>query len=110
MAPSVDVVSPPPNIAPSKRASTHPFAPLSSTEITAAADLVRAQWPQGTDLHFKTLNLQEPPKAEVVPHLEAESNGQTFTAPPRKAFVTYYIRKTVSCCRHSCGMSILNYI
>lgn len=95
MAPSVDDVSPAPPIVPSKQASTHPFAPLSSAEINATAELIRGQWPAGTDLHFKTLTLQEPPKAEIVPLLEAENNGQTFTSPSRKAFVTYYIRKTV---------------
>ncbi|KAB8346143.1 hypothetical protein FH972_023189 [Carpinus fangiana] len=77
-----------------KTAATHPFAPLSADEIAYTASLVQAQWPEGTDLHFKTITLEEPLKAEVLPLLEKEHNGETFTAPARKAFACYFIRNT----------------
>lgn len=96
MAPSIDVISPAPPVVAAKRAAAHPFAPLTAQEITASADLIRSQWPAGTDVHFKVITLQEPPKALVVPILEAEKSGETFTPPPRKSYVTYYLRNTVS--------------
>lgn len=77
-----------------KRVDLHPFAPLSKDEITAAADLIRSQWPEGTDLQFKAVTLQEPAKAEAVPYLAAERSGESTQRIDRRAFINYYIRKT----------------
>ncbi|CAK1367288.1 unnamed protein product [Cercospora beticola] len=77
-----------------KQNNLHPLAPLDRNEINNAVSLVRAQWPEGTDLHFKTIMLQEPAKAEMVPYFEAESQGSHLPTIDRRAFVTYYLRMT----------------
>lgn len=79
---------------PSKQTETHPLAPINASEISNAVSLIRAQWPQGQDLHFKAITLQEPAKAEMVPYLEAESSGSALPTIQRRVFVTYYLRKT----------------
>lgn len=78
-----------------KQNNFHPLAPLDRNEINNAVSLVRAQWPEGTDLHFKTIMLQEPAKADMVPYLKAESQGTHLPAIDRRVFVTYYLRMTV---------------
>lgn len=75
--------------------SVHPLAPLSAVEIEATASLIKSQWPAGTDLHFKSVTLEEPSKAETVPYLEAEFHGYELTSIDRRVSVTYYLRKTV---------------
>ncbi|EME42464.1 hypothetical protein DOTSEDRAFT_73331 [Dothistroma septosporum NZE10] len=92
MATESVATSPPTRTA--KQSSTHPLAPVSSDEIQNAVALVRAQWPQGQDLHFKAITLEEPPKAQVVPYLEAEFSGHDLLPIERKVFVTYYLRAT----------------
>ncbi|PPJ59462.1 hypothetical protein CBER1_02401 [Cercospora berteroae] len=77
-----------------KQNNLHPLAPLDRNEINNAVSLVRAQWPEGTDLHFKTIMLQEPAKADMVAYLEAESQGSHLPAIDRRVFVTYYLRMT----------------
>ena len=79
-----------------KAVTTHPFAPLSEKELTSAAAIIKASWPAHTELHFKVVTLHEPPKAEVVPYLEAEHNGTQLPSVSRRAFINYYIRNTVS--------------
>lgn len=93
---ATDVVSPSLPIRAAKQMTTHPLAPVSADEIKQAVSFIRAQWPADTDLHFKCITLQEPAKAEVVPYIEAEANGQSLPGIDRRAMVTYYIRKTVS--------------
>jgi primary-amine oxidase len=72
----------------------HPLAPIDSQEIRQAVSFVRAQWPADTDLHFKSITLQEPAKTEVIPYLEAQLAGQSLPKIDRRVTVTYYIRKT----------------
>lgn len=79
-----------------KRATAHPLAPIDADEIKRAAALIRAQWPAGTDIHFKALTLEEPPKAETVPYLEAAFHGQDLPHVQRRVFAAYYLRNTVS--------------
>jgi len=78
-----------------KQPTTHPLAPIDATEIKQAVSYVRSQWPTGTDLHFKSITLQEPAKKEVVPYLDAEASGAPLPQIDRRVAVTYYIRKTV---------------
>jgi primary-amine oxidase len=78
-----------------KQSKTHPLAPIDATEIKQAVSYVRSQWPAGTDLHFKSITLQEPAKKEVVPYLDAEASGAPLPQIDRRVGVTYYIRKTV---------------
>ncbi|KAH6643583.1 copper amine oxidase [Boeremia exigua] len=77
-----------------KAVASHPLAPLSASEITTAASIIKASWPAHTDLHFKAITLQEPPKVEVLKYLEAEHAGSPLPGISRKAFVNYYIRNT----------------
>jgi primary-amine oxidase len=79
----------------SKSTPMHPLAPLSESELKAAASIIKASWPAHTDLHFKVVTLEEPPKAEVLPYLDAEHSGKPLPSISRKAFVNYYIRNTV---------------
>ncbi|EOD50606.1 putative copper amine oxidase protein [Neofusicoccum parvum UCRNP2] len=74
--------------------ATHPLAPLSGDEIKAASAIIQSAWPQGTNLHFKAVTLEEPPKAEVVPYLDAEHSGAPLPTLRRRAFINYYIRQT----------------
>lgn len=72
----------------------HPLAPLSAQEIKHAVSIVKSQWPAEVDLHFKIITLEEPAKAESVSHIEAELHGYSLPKIDRRAFVTYYIRRT----------------
>ncbi len=74
----------------------HPLGPVTGLEITQASALIKASWPAGTDLHFKTITLQEPTKAELAPYLTAERAGQPTLSIDRRAFILYYIKGTVS--------------
>lgn len=78
-----------------KHLEIHPLAPLNANEIKNAVSIIRAQWPSGTDLHFKAITLQEPAKEEAAPFLEAEFYGQNLPNIDRRVFVTYYLRLTV---------------
>ena len=80
-----------------KQLSVHPISPLTSTEISAAASLIKGLYPSKTGLQFKTITLEEPAKTHLAPYLDAEYHGRPTGRIDRKAFVNYYIRNTVSC-------------
>ena len=84
-----------PTLGKAKSISSHPLAPLSASELKAAAEIIKVQWPN-VELHFKVVTLQEPPKSEVLKYLEAEHSGQPLPVISRKAFLNYYLRNTVS--------------
>jgi primary-amine oxidase len=90
-----------------KQSKTHPLAPIDASEIKQAVSYVRSQWPAGTDLHFKSITLQEPAKKEVVPYLDAEASGAPLPQIDRRVGVTYYIRKTVRKSFRLCIIMIL---
>jgi primary-amine oxidase len=90
-----------------KTVPSHPLAPLSAAEIQSAAAIIKASWPAHTDLHFKVVTLQEPPKAEVLKYLEAEHSNQSLPTLSRKAFINYYIRSTV-CLQLTGEISVTN--
>ncbi|KAI6900986.1 hypothetical protein KC318_g14652 [Hortaea werneckii] len=92
----------------SKQADLHPLAPLTADEIRAAASIVQSQWPTGSDLHYKTITLEEPAKAETVPFLEAEHSGKQLTTINRRALVTYYLRRTVGIVQWSSPRDLAN--
>ncbi|KAK3672150.1 hypothetical protein LTR78_007903 [Recurvomyces mirabilis] len=77
-----------------KQSVSHPLAPLSADEIRDAAAIIKSQWPVNTDLHFKTITLEEPAKAETVPYIEAEYHGYDLPKIDRRVLSTYYLRKT----------------
>lgn len=74
----------------------HPLGPLTASEITETAKLIKSVWPENTNCQFKTITLQEPDKAELAPFLIAEHAGTPTSPIDRRAFVVYYIRNTVS--------------
>jgi len=74
----------------------HPLGPLTAAEITESARLIKAFWPSNTNIHFKSITLQEPNKADLLPFLAAEHSGKPTPTVERKSFVLYYIRNTVS--------------
>jgi Copper amine oxidase, N2 domain len=86
----------PPEATAAKQSSVHPLSPLSSSEISFTAELIRAQWPPKVDLRFKIVTLEEPAKKSLVPYLEAEHSGKSLPRIERRAFVAYYLRNTVS--------------
>lgn len=73
----------------------HPLCPLSGAEIQTAAQLIESAWPQSVSLRFKVVTLSEPAKGELVPWFEAIDKGLSPPQPDRRAFLAYYIRKTV---------------
>ncbi|KAF2807691.1 uncharacterized protein BDZ99DRAFT_446493 [Mytilinidion resinicola] len=91
---STETVATAPAVFSAKQSVSHPLAPLNASEITAASGLIKASWPAHTDLQFKAVTLEEPPKSEVLPYLEAEHSGKPLPRVSRKAFVNYYIRNT----------------
>jgi primary-amine oxidase len=79
-----------------KSAPQHPLGPLTSNEITESSRLIKALWPSDVNLQFKSITLQEPNKADLLPFLAAEHRGQATPTIERRSFVIYYIRNTVS--------------
>ena len=47
--------------------AAHPVCALGPEEISYASELIRSLWPEHTDLRFKTITLDEPPKALLLP-------------------------------------------
>jgi len=80
--------------------AAHPICALGPEEITYTSDLIRSLWPAHTDLRFKIITVEEPPKALLLPYFQAEREGRSLPQIDRKAFTTYYIRNTVSFYRH----------
>jgi primary-amine oxidase len=80
----------------------HPLGPLTANEISESAALIKGLWPSNTNIQFKSITLQEPNKADLVPFLEAEHAGQQTQAVERRSFVVYYIRNTVSFPKSGC--------
>ncbi|KAL9098140.1 MAG: hypothetical protein Q9163_006145 [Psora crenata] len=77
-----------------KLVDQHPLCPLTPSEIEKSAELVRSIYPATPEIHFKTITLEEPEKALLVPYLEAEHAGRRTPRIDRRAFVSYYIRNT----------------
>lgn len=94
MAPSIESAPAQRLHFPHKTSHIHPYAPLSAEEITHASSLLTAQWPEGTDIHYKLVTLAEPPKIEALPYLDAEASKKPLPLVDRKAFISYYLRRT----------------
>lgn len=108
MAPGlVDTTELPSHPAP-KGAAPHIFAPLSADEIKFAGNLLKSTWPESTQLYFRTITLEEPPKAEAIKHLAAQRRGEAAPAVDRKAFINYNITNTV-CHIHGTLLRTYNY-
>lgn len=74
----------------------HPLGPLTGAEFAQSAAILQASWPGNTSLHFKSMVLLEPPKAELIAYLDAERSGHRPAPLVRRVYVAYYIRNTVS--------------
>ena len=81
----------------------NPLGPLTANEISESASLIKGLWPSNTTIQFKSITLQEPDKADLVPFLAAEHAGQQPPSVERRSFVVYYIRNTVSPQKSSVG-------
>lgn len=68
----------------------HPFDQFSLKEIENSAAFIKAQHP-GKTIHIKTIEREEPPKALMVPYLEAERAGKNPIPPPRVGHCIYYV-------------------
>ena len=85
-----------PTLGVAKHAAIHPLTPLTSSEITASATLIKGLYPSNIKLWFKTITLQEPEKTQVIPYLDAQHNDHSTGRIDRRAFINYIIRNTVS--------------
>jgi primary-amine oxidase len=75
-------------------AALHPLDPLSPSEITKASEVLHNSYPADSPIHFKAVTLDEPPKAFVIPYLEAEHAGRPLPIVPRTAYVLYNLLNT----------------
>lgn len=70
----------------------HPLDQLSSDEIRSAAGIIRQARPKGTSIIYRTITLEEPAKATLIPFLELEHQGKLSPwteRPPRLARVLH---------------------
>ncbi len=93
---STEQVSYTPSVRMAQQFTTHPLSPLTASEITRSAELIKGLHPSTANLQFKVITLEEPEKAQLVPYLDAEHYGNKLAVLHRKALVCYYIRNTVS--------------
>lgn len=93
---STEQIQSSPAAAAGTQVASHPLSPLTASEITTSAELIKGLYPTQTRIDFKAITLEEPEKAQLVPYLDAEHNGRSLPRISRKAFVNYYIRNTVS--------------
>ncbi len=73
MSPSLDSVSKP---------IPHPLFPLSIEESHRVRDIVLGSH-KSSIIDFRSISLQEPPKAELQPFLELENSGKLQRSTPR---------------------------
>ena len=67
----------------------HPLTQLSVPEANVARDVI-LQLHDKSVLDFRTISLEEPPKAQLQPFLDAEAAGSAISArPDRLARVSY---------------------
>ncbi|TVY23656.1 Copper amine oxidase [Lachnellula hyalina] len=91
---SAELSTPLPLVGGKQPSPQHPLGPLTASEITNSSQLIKSLWPTQTNIQFKSITLQEPSKAELVPFLAAERTAQATPTIDRRSFVVYYIRNT----------------
>ena len=70
----------------------HPLSQLTAEEFTKARDVIVKLHGNETNLFFRSIFLDEPKKAELVPFLEAEHAGTLISStprPPRQVYIEY---------------------
>lgn len=65
------------------RPRPHPLSALNKAELEVIARLTKQHNPNKT-VQFRRIYLKEPPKALVVPYLEAELAGTALPEPPAR--------------------------
>ena len=65
----------------------HPFDPATAAELELAVKVIRKQYPEGVELHFKAGGLEEPPKAVMKNFLAREHRGERAVLPHRWVLV-----------------------
>lgn len=73
----------------------HPLGPLTASEFVTTVNIIKKNWPTGTEFHFKVISLHEPNKTDVLRYLAADDLQKRTLRQDRKAFVSYYIKNTV---------------
>lgn len=73
-------------------APMHPLSSLTEEEIGLSAKLARGLHEAGTKLRFKGIMLHEPSRKEMQQY--RSQGGKGDYAPPRKAWVNYYLTGT----------------
>lgn len=73
--------------------SKHPLDPLAPSEVSQISSLLKKLSPDHS-LHFKIINIDEPPKAQLRAYLKAERSGSPLPPLPRRASALYYHRGT----------------
>ncbi len=68
----------------SPKVQTHPLIPLSIEESHRVRDIVLGSH-KSSIIDFRTISLEEPPKAELQPFLELENSGKLEASTPRPA-------------------------
>lgn len=77
----------------------HPLAPLTEAEFHRARDILIASHDNPSVLYFRTIQLEEPKKVDLIPYLVAEHAGQLSDEtprPPRLARILYDVVKKES--------------
>lgn len=95
MAPSFDQTTSLP-VQPTKSTTPHIFAPLDENEIKYACTILKSAWPEGTELYYNLITLDEPKKTEGLKYIEAEHAGGPLPVVDRRAWIVYCLAKTVS--------------
>ncbi|KAI9729382.1 MAG: hypothetical protein M1834_006906 [Cirrosporium novae-zelandiae] len=88
----------PPNslrrLSPTAPMGGHPLDPLTASEVIQISTLLKNKESQHS-LHFKFINIIEPPKKQLVPYLTAERSGSSHRPLlERRANALYYHRGT----------------
>ncbi|CAM1506276.1 Fc.00g059170.m01.CDS01 [Cosmosporella sp. VM-42] len=96
-------------MAPSRSPLPHPLAQLSHEEFLKARDTITKLHGPETTLFFRSIYLDEPKRAELVPFLEAEHAGDVSqaTRPPRQALVEYDV---VTPDRHDYSRAVIDVV
>lgn len=78
-----------------KTAAPHPLDQALPEELTAAADMVKAQYDPNVHLQFHAGGLNEPSRAFLRKYLRAERAGELLpAAPPREISMVWHILRT----------------
>ena len=78
------------------KTSRHPLAQLTAQEFAKARDIVVQAHKGSEPLYFRATQLEEPPREDLIPFLEAEHDGslsEITPRPPRCARVEYDLLK-----------------